>query len=291
MFNYFLGKRTLPQVSETLSLLNTLKERISRQDYSKPFDEYHKAEKLFESIKAGAIDVGDEDLANAQYVAKVYFKIFSNLSAYLALIKDKEYEKSWLKLQDCIDCAVHFCRYVPNDQRLEADELIDLFHEYEKLYPYTLFFSTEYTIKANECSICGKSTFDLDCPHITGNLYWGECACVGIKEISEMPAIAIVSHPKDKRCVAHISDDETPEEIRFKSLDKLFPQFENPIQTMEIDSELQQRRNPDVKKQGRNELCLCGSGKKFKKCCIKNMYHDHLHFKISVKNEIQLIHF
>jgi len=30
-------------------------------------------------------------------------------------------------------------------------------------------------------------------------------------------------------------------------------------------------RKPFAKKVGRNELCPCGSGLKFKKCCLKNL--------------------
>jgi len=291
MLNYFLSQKDIPQVAEIINLLNSLKKNISCQDYNISSDEYQNILDLFDSIKDVAILAKDEPLANAQYVAKSYFKIFVNLSSYLSLIENQKYEKSWLKLQDCLDNAIHFCQYVPLNQRLEIDELIDLFHKYEDLYPYSAFLSSEYSYNHCECSICGKSISDLECTHIMGDLYWGECAYGIIHDISEMPAIAIVSHPKDKRCVINISDDQRSEGERFKKLGYFFSQLKNPLQNMELEELMQKKRNHDIKKQERNELCLCGSGKKFKKCCINNMYYDNLHFRINIKREIRLIYF
>ena len=60
----------------------------------------------------------------------------------------------------------------------------------------------------------------LDCPHIKGNLYWGEPAIEYIDKIDVMQAVCIVSHPEDKRCVLEISDDTRFEKEKFLMLDQ-----------------------------------------------------------------------
>jgi hypothetical protein len=39
-------------------------------------------------------------------------------------------------------------------------------------------------------------------------------------------------------------------------------------------------KNPDFRKIGRNEPCYCGSGKKFKKCCISKEFIETDHVDI-----------
>ena len=58
------------------------------------------------------------------------------------------------------------------------------------------------------------------CPHIRGNLYYGEIATEVIDEIQEFQAVCLVSHPEDKRCVIELSDDNRSEEDKFAKLVK-----------------------------------------------------------------------
>ena len=39
-------------------------------------------------------------------------------------------------------------------------------------------------------------------------------------------------------------------------------------------------KNKEFKKIGRNKLCFCGSGKKFKRCCISKEYIESTHIDI-----------
>ena len=38
---------------------------------------------------------------------------------------------------------------------------------------------------------------------------------------------------------------------------------------------METRERNDIIKVGRNHLCSCGSGIKFKKCCGKNLFYQH----------------
>ena len=181
--------------------VNSLKLKIASGDYVENLKEFEKAEEQFQQLKEIAIKNNDEKLANAGYVFREYFLFFGNLGQYFLMLNNKEYRKSWNKLQDCIDIAKFIGRHTDLPNRIELPNIINLLMSYEKLYPYAIFTSAEYVISKSKCSICGKSKLSLDCPHITGNLYWGELATENIEEIRTIQAVAIVKNPEDKRCI------------------------------------------------------------------------------------------
>lgn len=50
-------------------------------------------------------------------------------------------------------------------------------------------------------------------------------------------------------------------------------------------------RDENVKKQKANELCLCGSGKKFKKCCRAKMLYEHHEYQIFLNDKCEFVYF
>lgn len=289
MIEYFIKNKNISEVTKIKSLLNSLKERISTQDYNNAFDELEEALPLFDDLKRIALQKHDEQLANSQWVFKCYFHFFANLSSYISLLQEQKYADSWIKLQDCIDNATTVSRFC-SQQSYDINYLTNLLYEYEKLYPYTHFLSSEYVYKKSECSICGKSTLDLDCSHLFGELYWGECAHEIISEIEIIQAIAVVENPKDKRCVLNLQNNISELE-RFKALNYIFPQTDCHLLDFRVKKEIMKKRNKEIPKLGRNEICFCGSEKKFKECCMKNLYYDHHHFQIIYTKKIELLYF
>ncbi|HEM7411094.1 TPA: SEC-C domain-containing protein, partial [Clostridioides difficile] len=78
-------------------------------------------------------------------------------------------------------------------------------------------------------------------------------------------------------------DDARTEVEKFVILDSFLEQNVNNFQLFEIKDNKILKRDENIKKQGANELCMCGSGKKFKKCCKSKMYYEHHHFQILLK--------
>lgn len=78
----------------------------------------------------------------------------------------------------------------------------------ERLYPYRWYVSAEMIHGPLVCSVCGRSMDAPTCPHIPGDLYRGRLALGVVREIISAPAIALVSNPMDKRCVAVLPDDD-----------------------------------------------------------------------------------
>lgn len=275
MIKYFIGKRQIPQVEEIILLLNKKKERLSHNDFSEPYREYKECEKIFDEVLEVAKQQNNEVFANSQYVVRKYFLLFCNLSVYFELLKEKRYKSSWDKLQDCIDLAKMVGSYIEKENRLEISKVLRLLSSYETLYPYSVFASSEYIVSKSHCSICGQSMLSLSCPHIKGKLYWGEVAVEMIDEIKTFQAVALVSHPEDKRCVIELSDDNRTEVEKFKRIDQFLELNQPFLKDFSIKKIIENRMRDDIKIVGRNERCPCGSGMKFKKCCGKDLYYKH----------------
>ena len=290
MLKYFFENSQIEEVKKIITVINDKKNRLIRLDFEEPFIEYDMTAELFGNIKVIAIENENEKLANSQYIAKIYLHLFCNLASYFSLIKSKKYSSSWIKLQDCLDDIVEVGKFVDYENRYEINELNNLLHKYEELYPYKVFNSVEYVITKSECSICGNPMNSLRCPHIKGNLYWGEVAVEKVTELKEFNAVALVSHPLDKKCIIELSEDNRSEDEKFQLLHEFVGKEVYPFQDFAISTQkiIKQKNIAIV---GRNEKCPCGSDQKFKKCCGRDLYYEHYHHKIYLKEKIMFYFF
>lgn len=118
----------------------------------------------------------------------------------------------------------------------------------------------------------------------------GDFAVEIVDDIKEIQAVCIVSHPEDKRCILEVSVDKNlSEKEKFKKLDDFLKLKVDPLQYLDINSRIERRRNLKIQKVGRNDMCPCGSGKKFKKCCIDSLYYDHEKIIISPTWKVHLL--
>lgn len=83
-----------------------------------------------------------------------------------------------------------------------------------------------------------------------------------------------------------LSDDSRTEIEKFVMFDKFLQQNIYSFQLFEVQDNKIFKRNNTIRKQGANELCKCGSGKKFKHCCKPKMYYEHHNYKIILKDKI-----
>ena len=276
MLKNFESHCELEEVRIVCNKLCSLKKRIEKGNFNNPFKEYKDCNNIFDGIKTKAINMEDETLANAQMIYRHYFKFFSTFASYHLRLIENRYKNSWDILQDCLDEAKIVGEFVDIKDRKEIPEIVAILLQYEKLYPYRVFASSEYIVSKSHCSICGKSMQSLSCPHRKGKLYWGDFAIEMIDEIKELQAVCLVSHPEDKRCIIELQGDgDIPEKEKFKKLDEFVKLKINPLQNFEIETKIEQRRDTKIQKANRNDLCPCGSGKKFKRCCINRMYYKH----------------
>ena len=149
----------------------------------------------------------------------------------------------------------------------------------QKLYPYKIFASPEMLHKKVVCSVCGKTMIPFsDCLHIAGKVYDGEM-CYGIVEELDFISVSLVTKPNQKYSVI-FQDIDNPEQ--YKVLECLMPKLKSKF--MKWSYKKYTRYEPYINyKSKRNDLCPCGSGKKFKKCCLENgkgIVYPHFEFMI-----------
>ena len=289
MLKYFLQNKDISQIDTVCNHLNNTKHKLLENNWNNPTEDFELCADLFFEIKEIAIQRKDEKLANAQFVFKNYFMLFCNLLRYFDLLEKRQYKNSWNKLQDCFDDVKYVGRFTEVENRLDLSEIYDLLVQYESLYPYNVFTSSEYIISKSHCSICGESMQSLACPHIKGELYWGDPAIECIDKIDVMQAICLVSHPEDKRCVLEMSEDTRTEKEKFQMLDQYLELKQPYLQNATIKAIKELRIREDIKIVGRNKSCSCGSGKKFKHCCGKDMYYEHIRYLVSPLSTVKLI--
>lgn len=233
-------------------------------------------------------DVGDEVL-NELYVLRAIPNILEYYSKYWESITESRLKESWQHLQDCISCLRLLKQFSPK----ESITIVDFFEgqliELEKLYPYKMFASVGMLVDSFECSICGHDIDSLECDHVRGELYRGKMAVAVAKGIKQLNHVALVSNPADKRCVIDYDEDSNA----FKAV-KYLNSLTTDMKLLPADFdrvEIVPRLFPNEPyvKLSRNEICFCGSGKKFKKCCIDNKYHEGEHFEIIAKKTIHCL--
>ena len=236
-----------------------------------------------EVLRKDAIDRSDEKTANYMWCLRQVYRIKKNYTlAYKDLIAQK-YENAWeafnisdmelsfLEEQEEVDVSSFPRRY-------GLDFIKLMIPRYQKLFPYQFFFSRESIIKEEKCSICGKRiSLRHGCGHKVGHLYMGEQCCRKVTDIQFL-GLSIVTDPFDKYSVLQIQGQE----YNYEMLELLMKNLHSPYDPWYLEE------IPVIKEEyknlGRNIPCPCGSGKKYKNCCMGTKKIYTTHYKITLLN-------
>jgi len=221
-----------------------------------------------------------DEIFNDYYLFGVLLSLFRGFAAFWDMLLQEHFSDSWCRLQDVED-SLRILRKFGRDKRITLlDAIEDQCCHLTKLYPYKWFMSIEATYEQLECSICGKDMNSQACPHIKGELYRGVLAVGIVRKVKELHAAALVPNPRDKRCVVHYPDDGP----QFRLVCYLGSLIRDGRLSPFGFSRVEERRielTPAEKKQvGRNDRCPCGSGKKYKKCCLGKQRVERDHFDL-----------
>ncbi len=264
-----------PSIRRVLNLLNGL-------DFKECKEEINYLESELTIAKRECPSTQDEVL-NGFYVLAQYISMHSSYSDLWEKITNGTFAASWGSLQDALGLLRTVKKFSSPDPNQDVGFFEAQLQNLEKLYPYNFFFSAAVTVELFECSICGKDLDSFDCPHIRGELYRGEMAYGIARNIVELDHVAMVTHPSDKRCVVQYDDNGKEFKlVRFLS-DLISSGKLRPSDFGELRFSLRKTKNPDFQKMGRNEPCYCGSGKKFKSCCISKEFITNDHVDIVAK--------
>ncbi len=221
-----------------------------------------------------------DEVLNEVYVLNRIVDLLGSYSTTWRNIAEAKFANSWGSLQGTLD----HLRSVKKFSNGNCTRIVDFFEnqliELEKLYPYNVFFSMGAKVDWFECSLCGKDIDSLECEHVKGELYRGKLAYGIAKNIGYIDHVGVVKYPADKCCVVQYDDDGSQfQMVRYLS-GLLTSRKLKPLSFHHLEFSKRMEKNPEFKKLPRNEICFCGSGKKFKKCCIDKKFVEFDHIDI-----------
>ena len=221
-----------------------------------------------------------DDVFNDGFILTEFVNLVKDYVSYWKLLVSDKFSESWSALQDVQDRLRTIYRFTSEPRPLILSHIERQCGELEKLYPYRVFFSVGMVKEEAECSICGKSIDSFECEHIAGELYRGRRAYGIVKQIKQVDHVSAVTNPADKRCTVQILDTSE----QFNGVAYLAKGIREhvlePLSFSHLEFKMIRKPNNEIPVAGRNDPCPCGSGKKFKKCCINKSFVESTHVEI-----------
>jgi hypothetical protein len=209
---------------------------------------------------------GPDALFDDLFVLRCFVDLFAHYGKLWRLIRRNKICASWNELQNAFDVLRLVRKFSHIDTSCIEDQLVEL----QKAYPYNVFFSMGITVGWFECSICGQDIDSFLCLHRKGYLYRGRMAVGIARDIVEIDHVSMVDRPEDRRCVVKYQDDGEQFKL-VRLLASLLRERKFVISDFgQLRFSRKHRPNPALKNLGRNDPCYCGSGMKFKRCCLRS---------------------
>lgn len=226
----------------------------------------------------------NEEKANYCWCLKQIYIVKKEYLAAYHNLKKENFESAWYELERTeIELSFLESNFNIGNELNDPYSLVyikRMVPRFQKLFPYKVFTSREALIKREVCSICGKEVkLRGGCTHKTGKLYMGKMCSRIVKDITFLGA-AIVADPFDKYAVLKIEGQE----FNYDLIKYISGHLNSPYDLWYY--EIEQKIQPQYKALKRNEKCACGSGKKYKRCCMNTnrIYRDHYKFSIIRRN-------
>ena len=227
------------------------------------------------SIKKRAVSDSDQLISKVAWCFEKIGKIQDKYVESFIHFSNDEFYEGWCLLETCENIIgsmdMHFHE---KNNEFGIDFIRIHTKKFQSLFPYKMFISPAFIFKSR-CSVCKKLITPRNhCGHEIGEIYNGEM-CHGIVEAIEPVEVSIVENPVQKYSVIFPKGKDNYDYGVIKYIVKKIP---SPWDTW--DYEKSKKLVQKYKNVGRNELCPCGSGMKYKKCCIrKEQEINHYEFR------------
>lgn len=227
----------------------------------------------FAELKRKAVEHGDQVRAKNIWIREQSFKVqLLYLKAYTEL-KDGLFYDAWCTLERC-EITIHFLMRHINSKLARSLKVLFVHQHvkrYQSIFPYKLFMSPEFVKLESECTICGeKISVRNPCGHEKGEIYNGELCLRKITK-SALLGTSFVENPIQKYSVPFAIDLKTGNKIdnyKYHFLEYLIPRLKSPWDPWEVRTIEKLYPQDKFSTISRNASCPCGSGKKYKKCCL-----------------------
>jgi hypothetical protein len=217
----------------------------------------------------------DEQKLNQNwYLRQVLSAQLHYLDAYSKNVRGEHYA-AWCSLERVEQSVVRLRRlreHSPEaDNDLHVDFMLTHTRRWQHIYPYSVFASPEFVRTGLSCSICGQRVNPRKpCGHRVGELYSGTLCnheAAGI----EFQGVSLVTHPVQKYSVL-FSQDEFGKQVDhydYSLVRRLTEVLRRPFSRFHFEFSTRLHPHASYKYVGRNDECPCGSGVKYKKCCLR----------------------
>lgn len=235
-----------------------------------------------EKLKNHAISKNDEYCANVSFFLKTNILLIKNIAQFWKSCEEYEYPTAWSSLQDGLSCCRILLKFCEKETAEKITPIYDYLLLIEQLFPYTVFASSAFEDVTTKCSICERSSFDPECDHIPGELYWGEMATNVIVDLKGLDHIALVPNPADKGCIIDIKYDKNcPEESPFKNVYAFIKHSKRPLRNLKIQKTEKEVPRSKFENKSKTWPCPCGSEIPFGECCYDKEVIKIPHINIS----------
>ena len=197
--------------------------------------------------------------------------ICDHTAAYVDAFEDiaaKRFYESWCKLEGVeIGCEGLSRNLVDSRFRSFINALQEDVKDWQSLFPYKIFFSPEFIISREDCSLCGKPTGPASqCVHTTGKLYCGR-VCYRIVKIMSLRAVSLVLDPVQKYYVARITNDDGTDQFSYEAVQWVRERVANPFDRWEVNHTTRIRPHSEFPDLGLDDDCPCSTGRSYRSCC------------------------
>lgn len=239
-------------------------------------------------LKEASVKASDEIQAKQFWIYQTIIEIHSLYINAFKLLKEKNYYQGWCQLERIEITFKNLKKHFSFDKTLyKLWHIEKSVKNLQVLFPYRLFGSSELLKKKKKCSVCDKEIeIRNPCGHIVGEIYGGEMCHRIVTEV-EVLGISLVENPGNKYSVMFLKDEKTDEQIdqyNYDTIDYLFDLINSPYEIWNLEVSQREIKKEEFGNIGRNDPCTCGSGKKFKYCCLKRIGEKYPHYEFILTN-------
>ena len=244
--------------------------------------------------KRDVVARGDEVAAKFCWCLETSIDVHTQFINSFNEIKNGNYYQAWCLLERVEISIENLARHFLGKFKEYNLSLVDkLTKQWQRLYPYKIFMSPEFLKTEKKCSICDQVIrIRHGCGHRVGEIYGGEL-CLRIVTKSEVLGISMVENPVQKYSVPFLRDSktgETRDQYNYSLVRFVIERLTNPFDDWNCKWTTKDFPQSRFRCVGRNELCPCGSGRKFKKCCShkSTVTLPHLEVELATPPPIEL---
>ena len=217
--------------------------------------------------KNDAVSRGEQFSSKAIWCMETIGKIQDSFVSSILQLKEGAFKESWSSLGECKNQISQLDKHFTEvDNEFGIEHIRTHVKQIRELYPLHVGISPGLLIREKTCSICDtKLTLRAGCEHNFNEIYDGEM-CHAVVTQFELLHVALVDNPAQNSTYIWPEIDGNPS---FEMLTFLAKAWNSPWDRWSYTKEERRSFHPLFKNIGRNDLCPCGSGLKYKRCCLK----------------------